>query len=385
MRTPFEKLAATFRQLPLRLARDRRVRNRLEIGSAIALGAGLLVVSFLLLDFLSPLSGALNYFLFEPASITHPLVEQDRLLQAVMIFLFALLAGATLPHLRFLTAAGVSIIYLLIYLAYAFQKVDAGLIVQPLYPALALALTFAGAMLVRYFAEDRPRAMVDRLFRRNAPPDTIERVVKFFDGGGVALAGVRRMVTVLCIDLRDFDALAETLAPPALVNLVNQYLQMLAAIVFRYEGILIKQSSDTLVAVWNLPLDQFDHALRAVRAAREIRAEARAAAKSKKISVEIGVGIATGYGVAGRMGATPRGEYGIIGDVATLASRFAGKAERGIYLDSLTREQIGADFDSRESNPMRVHGNADPVTVWRIVELVEDDAEAENEASAESV
>ncbi len=365
------RFTARARQSLTELARNRRVQLRLEIGSAIALSAGLVAVIIFLLNFLAPLSDALAYFLFDPASASPKLIEQDRLVQVVLIFLLALLAGASLPHLGVLSAAGMTLVYLLVYLAYAYQKLDEGILVQPLYPALALALTFAGAMLFRYFAEDRPRALVNQLFRRQVPPEVIERIVRVFDAGAFPLAGARRSATVLCIDWRDFDLLAETLAPPALIQSVNHFLKISAEVVFRHEGILIKESSETLLAVWNLPLDQSHRAGRAVAAALELRGELRAAARARKIQIEVGIGIATGSVVAGNIGSGTRGEYGIIGAVATLANRLAGKSARGIYLDGKTAQEIGDEFDLSPSASFHLHGVTEPIAVWRVVEVVE--------------
>ncbi|MBI3741242.1 MAG: adenylate/guanylate cyclase domain-containing protein [Chloroflexi bacterium] len=354
------------------LARNRRVQARLELGSAIALAAGLFIVILLAGGVLKPLETFFTDLFFTPtATLTR--VEQAPLIQVVMIFLVALLAGATLPHLQLLSATGLALLYLLFYLTYAFQQFDAGILVQPIYPLLALALTFFGVMLYRYWAEDRPRAVMDRMFSGNTAPDALDQVIRIYDHGTLSLAGTRRVVTAMSIDLRDFDALVETSEPRALIDHANNFIKMIAAIVFRHKGIVIQQSGNALIALWNLPLDQINHARAALNAAQEIRTETRARVRAHNLDVQVGIGIATGAVVAGRIGNSTRATYSVIGDVITLAERLAAKRARGIYLDARTQEQVGSNVDTRESSPIRLRGRPETYSAWRVIEAVEEE------------
>jgi adenylate cyclase len=303
----------------------------------------------------------------------HLLVEQDRLTEIVMIFLVALLAGATLPHFRFLSAVALTILYFLIYLGYAFQKFNDGIVTQPLYPALALFLTFAGTTTFRYFSVERPRALVSRLFRRYVAPDAVDRVLHVFDNGALPLRGTRRDVSVLYVDLRELAMQVETLAPEDLVSLLNQYVALIVTIIFQHGGSVAKQTGDTILATWNLLLDQSDHARGAVRAAIEIRRAARELTKqqSREAAIEVGLGVSTGHVVAGHIGAAPRAEYAIIGTHITLAERMALKPDRGVYIDATTREHIGNEFETREVNPVRLRRKTDPQQVWKVIEPME--------------
>lgn len=304
----------------------------------------------------------------------HPvLVEQDRLTQIVMIFLMALLAGATLPHFRLLSAAALTIIYFLAYLVYAFQKFNDGIIVQPLYPALALFLTFACTMGFRHFTEERPRASIGRLFRRYVTPEAVAQVLQAFDHGALTLGGARREVSVLYVDLRELGKLAESLAPEATVDLLNQYVTLVAAIIFRHAGSVVKQMGNAILAVWNLPLDQIDHARGAVRAAVEIKQEIAQLRKKqpKELTLDVGMGIATGSVVAGRIGASGFVEYSIIGEVVTIAERLAMRRDGTVFLDAATHAQSGDEFETREVNPLRLRRKSDPLNVWEVCEPME--------------
>lgn len=313
------------------------------------------------------------------------LIDQDRLVQITMIFLMALLAGATLPHARWLSAAALTLIYFLVYLGYAFQEFNDGVVVQPLYPALALFLTFALAMTFRHFAEERPRAFIGRLFRRSVAPEAVDQVLAVFDQGVLALGGVRRKVSVLYVDLRDFAALAEVLAPEGALTLLNRTVAQIVASIFRYDGSIARHTGDTLLAVWNLPLEQCDHASRAVRAAVEIQHEFAHARQSepKELTFAIGLGIATGRAVAGHLGTSARGEYTLIGEIVTIAERLALKPDRGVFIDAATREQIGAAFETRAVNPVRLRRKSDPLDVWEVCAPMELEEGIETRAEVE--
>jgi len=188
------------------------------------------------------------------------------------------------------------------------------------------------------------------------------------------------------VDLRDLRLLAETLDAVALIELFNRYVTRIVAIVFQNEGFVTKQAGDTTLAVWNLVLDQPDHALRAARAATEIKREIRAINLEllKENSIEIGVGVATGSVVIGRIHIPKRAEFALIGEVVTLAERMAMKTDRGVFVDPPTRELIAGEFDSRQVNPIRLRRKTDPQIVWEIVEVIAPEEEP-SEEPAESV
>jgi adenylate cyclase len=300
----------------------------------------------------------------------HFLVEQDRLTQVMVILLLALLAGATLPNVRLGPSIGLTLLYLAMYLSYAFQKFDDGILVQPIYPVLALLLTALAVMLFRYFSEERQRAMLQQLFLRYVPPEVVERVLSTVEDGSFRLHGERKEVSLLYVDMRELGVLAESLSAEASINVLNQYVSLVVGAIFRHGGLLTKHTGDTIIAVWNLPFDQLDHACRAVRAAIDVKHEVDAIRMSqpKGMAIQVGIGVGTGSVVAGRIGASARTEYTILGEVLVMAERMAMKMDRGVFVDYLTRDQIGDQFETREVNPVRLRRKTDPVLVWEISE-----------------
>ena len=302
------------------------------------------------------------------------LVEQDGLTQAVMIFLLALLAGATIPHFRILSQAGLVIIYFLLYLGYAFAEFDSGILVQPVYPVLALVLTLVGSAVFRYFSEERHRDFIATLLRRYVAPEDVAKLTTTLDNNNaIPLGGMRRQVSVLALDLTDLEELVDSLTPQALITLLDHYISLAVDVIFQHDGSIIKHTGSAFLAAWNLWTDQPDHALVAVRTAIEIkRALAEFNRKQpKELTIHSGIGIATGAIVAGRIGARPRAEYAIIGQVVGMAERIAVKPERGVFIDVTTRERIGDEFDLIEVRPVQLRHKTDPSNVWQLVETNE--------------
>ncbi len=373
-----------------RRVHDPRIQNRLQVGSSLALGIGLLISASIFFGWFDLSQSSLITFRQLSGSHGTPdslLIEQDRLTQIIIIFLMALLAGATVPHVRLLSALGLTIIFFAMYLSYEFRKFDEGIIVQPIYPVLALLLTSAGTMAYRYLFEERQRAILGRLFRRQVSPEVFDEVVQTLDDGSLPLRGVRRQASVLYVDLREFSALAESQKPEVTVKLINEYVTLIVSAIFRYGGSLTMHSGDTVVAVWNLPLDQGDHARRAVNAALEIQ---HAAAELRKRQpeakqIQIGIGIGTGSVIAGHIGASTRGEYSILGEAVGMAERMAMKPDRGIFINAETRDMIGDEFDTREVNPVRLRRRTDPILVWEVHEQMQVEEESIAEQETEEI
>ncbi len=301
------------------------------------------------------------------------LAKQDLLTEIVIVFLLAITAGATLTHVRFLSALALTIIYFLAYVGYAFTKFGEGVIVQPLYPTLALILMLIGTTTFRYFSEERHRAFMTHLLKRYLAPEAATQMANGLNGKALPLQSVRREVSVLAIDLSELEPLASSLTADALVRLLDEYAQLIVATVFRYDGSIVKQTGSAILAAWNFLIDQPDHAPSAVRAAIEMRHEIAEFNRQqpKELCIRTGMGIATGVVIAGRIGASPRAEYTIIGEIVGLAERIAQKPERGVFIDVTTRERLGQEFDMLEVKPVRLRRKTDPSQVWLLVEVSE--------------
>jgi adenylate cyclase len=230
---------------------------------------------------------------------------------------------------------------------------DNGLIVTFVYPLLALVIGTLGTLAVLYVGEAIERERVRSMFARFVPADVVEEVLARA-GENLRLGAVERDCTVLFSDLRGFTSFSETQPAGRVIEVVNHYLTEMTEAILESGGTLIAYMGDGIMALFGAPLEQDDHADRALMAAREMvgprlaRFNAWLAEQGHDRRFEMGIGINSGPVMAGNVGSDQRVEYTAIGDTTNTASRLEGMTKN---LDSMllvaqsTRERMRGDAD----------------------------------------
>jgi adenylate cyclase len=254
---------------------------------------------------------------------------------------------------------------------------NSGLIVGFVYPLLALALGTLGTLGVLYMSATIERARVHDLFARFVPADVVDQVVATA-GEDLRLGGVQRDCTILFSDLRGFTSFSETQSPEHVIEVINYYLNEMTEAILAAGGTLISYMGDGIMAAFGAPLEQDDHADRALRAAREMLGT-RLAHFNKWLSEQghesgfaMGVGLNSGPVMAGNVGSEQRVEYTTIGDTTNTASRLEGMTKGSghmLFVAETTRERMKAQPESLLLvGELEVRGRVEPVPVWTIVE-----------------
>lgn len=207
-------------------------------------------------------------------------------------------------------------------------------------------------------------------FERYVPPRVVEQLLS--DPSRVQLGGVRQEVTILFADIRGFTAYSEKTDPEALVRVLNQYLTLAADAVLDEEGTLDKFIGDGVMAIFNAPLAQPDHTLRAVRAALAMRQSigwlhANLPANEQ---LSFGIGIVTGPAIVGNVGSPILQNYTVIGDSVNLASRLQTHASPGqILLSHAAYERVRNAVIGREYGYVQVKGHSEEDLVYELIGL----------------
>ena len=239
-------------------------------------------------------------------------------------------------------------------------------------PEFGVFTAFISAALLNYSLEGRQRRFIKNVFKYYLSPSLIDMIVN--DPGLLKLGGDKREITSFFTDIKGFTSISEGLSPEELVDLLNRYLSEMSDIILRYQGTLDKYEGDAIIAFWNAPLQQEDHAFSACRAALDCQKSLKKMRKHLKSKygheLFMRIGINTGPAVVGNMGSRRRFDYTAIGDTVNLASRLEGACKQykvSILIGEETFHQVKDRILTREVDVIRVMGKSRPVKVFEIM------------------
>jgi adenylate cyclase len=241
--------------------------------------------------------------------------------------------------------------------------------------AVFLLLTF-----MNYVREERRRAQVRTAFSQYLSPELVEQLIR--EPERLVLGGETRELTVLFSDVRGFTAIAESFKdnPAGLTALMNRMLTSLSHPILTRRGTIDKYIGDAIMAFWNAPLDDSNHALNACEAALELmqrldrlnfeRQQEALQAGASVPAMQIGIGIATGLSVVGNMGSDMRFDYSVMGDSVNLASRLESlTAFYGlrILIASATVHRCSDKLAIIEIDRVRVKGKQEAEKIYSVL------------------
>ncbi|HUZ87386.1 MAG TPA: adenylate/guanylate cyclase domain-containing protein [Candidatus Baltobacterales bacterium] len=199
------------------------------------------------------------------------------------------------------------------------------------HPWLAIALTYSGVTAYRFLYEDREKRKVTAIFGQYLKPEIVAQLAMTRRGvDDIMRGGERRDITLLFVDIRGFTSMSESMAPPDVTELVTTYLDHLSGLIFKWDGTVDKYVGDEIMAFWNAPRQQENHALLAVRCAYDLvnhAPELEQVLLAKGLPpIRWGIGINSGPAVVGNMGSRSRIQYTPLGDTVNTAARFCAHA-----------------------------------------------------------
>ncbi|TVR95571.1 MAG: adenylate/guanylate cyclase domain-containing protein [Rhodospirillales bacterium] len=247
------------------------------------------------------------------------------------------------------------------------------------YAILAMLLLYTFLTYSGYTKEQVSRQRVRTAFQYYLSPAMVERLAD--DPSRLALGGETRTLTILFCDVRGFTSLSESYKddPTGLTSLINRLLTPLTAVVLRRGGTVDKYMGDCIMAFWNAPLDDPQHARNACLAALEMQAvmaplnrqfaAAAEAAGRPYAPMSVGVGVNSGTVVVGNMGSDQRFDYTVLGDDVNLASRLEGQSKAygvGVIVGENTCD-LAPDLAMLELDRIRVKGRREVVRIYTVL------------------
>jgi adenylate cyclase len=291
-------------------------------------------------------------------------------LPPVLTLLIALLAGVL--TVRVAGIAGSLLLYaffLLLPVLAALAAYAAGVWLPLVAPEVAVAVTLLSGGVIHYTTEGRQKLFIKNAFKQYLSPAVIEELIRHPER--LSLGGERRTLSIFFSDLEGFTSISEGLEPEALTTLLNEYLTAMTDIIHAEGGTVDKYEGDAIIAFWNAPLPQEDHARRCVRAA--LRCQEKLAALRPAFRERIGrdlkmrIGLNSGPAVVGNLGSRTRFDYTMLGDAVNLAARLEGiNKQFGTYtiLSEATLALLAGEIPVRELSRVSVVGRREPVRIY---------------------
>jgi PAS domain S-box-containing protein len=213
---------------------------------------------------------------------------------------------------------------------------------------------------------EKEREVIHATFGRVVAPRVRDRLLE--NPSALDLDGARTLITVLFADLSGFTSFSENNIPEDVFRVLNTYLDIAAQAILDQEGTLDKFMGDAVMALWNTPDTQPDHALRACRAALNLvqrNLEAHQHYQNPAFHRLFRVGITTGYAMVGNVGTSNLFNYTAIGDVVNMAQRLQASAQPGqIFIQKDTYEIVKNSLEAIQMEPLTVKGRSNTVETY---------------------
>ena len=304
-----------------------------------------------------------------------PLKSVPGWVTVLLIVALGLLTPLVSLRLRLLWMLALAISAAVLYVVATQLAFNQGWVLSFVYPFGSLVLASVGSLAAHYLLAAFERERVRDVFSRFVPETVVDQVLARTDNdlrlGGVSLVG-----TIMFTDLRGFTTFSESLPADRVIEAVNVYLSEMTDAILAHEGTLVSYEGDGIMAVFGAPIEQEDHADRAVSTAREMLVERLPQFNAWLRERELGngfkmvIGLNTGPFMSGNVGSERRLEYTVIGDATNTASRLEGMTKGEAYLcyiaDS-TREALTEEVDDLVFvDELDVRGRQEKVRIWSI-------------------
>lgn len=305
-----------------------------------------------------------------------PLTSAPGGLDVALIVLLGM--AAPLASLRFspLRALAIAFGVGVLFTVAAQLAFNSGTVLAFVYPVGTLLAVSVAVLALHYLTVAFERERVRDLFARFVPEDVVDDVID--RAGGLRLGGVQREGTVMFSDLRGFTSFAEKMPVDQVIEVLNRYLTEMSDAILDHGGTLVAYMGDGIMAVFGAPVEQPDHADRALAAAREMigprleRFNEYLRSEGIGEGFRMGVGLNSGQVMSGNVGSERRLEYTAIGDTTNTAARLEGMTKGTPHMlfaaDSTITAMKERPGDLVFVDEMEVRGREAKIKLWSLAD-----------------
>jgi adenylate cyclase len=304
-----------------------------------------------------------------------PLSKVPGWLNLVLILVLGLVPAITGIRLSLRGTLVLSVLAAAAFLVATQLSFNAGWVLSFVYPFGALLLSSVGSVGAHYLLAAFERERVRDVFARFVPAAVVDDVLKRTDGD-LRLGGVTVEATVMFTDLRGFTSVSEALPAAEVIEIVNYYLDEMTQAIHVHGGTLVSYEGDGIMAVFGAPIEQPDHADRAIAASREMlelrlpRFNEWLEAREIASGFYMGIGLNSGDVVSGNVGSATRLEYTAIGDTTNTAARLQGMTKgtpHSVFISDTTVQLLQRKVpDLVFVDEMEVRGRQAKVKLWSL-------------------
>jgi len=251
------------------------------------------------------------------------------------------------------------------------------LLIEPVTTVLTIALIYVIESVRRFLSTEQERKFIRDAFSLYLSPALVEKAVA--NPEKLKLGGENRELTILFLDVRDFSAYSENQTPEELTQFINDFLTPMTDIIMAHSGTVDKYIGDCIMAFWNAPLDDAEHATHAAEALvamrarlQQFNADLAASNATRRVQlppVRVGMGLNSGLCCVGNLGSTMRFNYSALGNAVDLASRLEGQSK--LYgVDSVIGESTFATMQGAttlELDRIQVKGKKQALTIYTLL------------------
>jgi len=317
------------------------------------------------------------------AHLTRP--DEVKIAELGIILVGGLLMVLMLPRLNAITTFLLSAVLIGASVAMAWHYYTTQrILMDASYPALSIFSMFLVLSYLNYMREERERRQIRTAFSHYVSPAVLGQIAAHPEK--LQLGGETRHITIMFSDIRGFTTISERFNAQELTRFINGYLTPMTDAILSVKGTVDKYMGDAIMAFWNAPLDDAEHALNACRAALAMQEAVKALNEKMRKDAEsgtnesenrrhympigIGIGLNSGPCCVGNMGSNQRFDYSALGDDVNLASRLEGQCKTygmDIVLGENTAIEVKDKVAMIELDFIQVKGKTEPITLYALM------------------